>query len=554
MSAPRPAWTVRLFAAALLLGGLRDPRAFAVGGLLLAAALFVERPAFGPAAAWAPWLAWAFASTAACAAPFAAWPVLARGATALGAFSLAAAWDKAAREEWLKLTAVGCVLLAVAALWTGRGSFRSDMTGLLPPYYNYTAFALAATGAACAAWALHPKGPRGRVRAALFAVAGLAAVCVLLSGSRGGLWGLAAAAAAWSARRWGRRAARPLATVAAGGLMLAALSPALRGYAFDKNRTRGEARPGIWRAALAVAEEKPLFGEGPGSFAAGFRRHPVAAPGAAALYGLNADYAHSEPLNALAETGWLGLLLWLAALAASARALAGPADAEPAREAAAVAAASMAAQLFVDDFLQIPGLAILFFSALAVAAPRPAGGARWSRAAAVAVGLLALTAGLPRALAARDLATAAWLYPNDPGPVEDLAYAASGVGWSQDADPLWARAAALAPYDAVYPWRRGQIAGAKGDWASAEAFAARAQELEPGFARARLLRAAALVRLGRAAEARAALSDLNALLASPPRGAATSGYERTVSGFDDDDRRLLEGVRAAAYRTAVRTR
>lgn len=163
MTPARPSWSIRLFAAALLLGGLRDPLAFAAGGAVLAFLLRRERPALGPAAAWLPWLGWAAFSALASASPWSALPVLARWAAALGAFSLAAAWGEREREDWLKSLLACAVVLASAALWTGARTsfqFRNAMTGLVPPYYNYTAFALSAAAAAGAAWAVHARGPQ----------------------------------------------------------------------------------------------------------------------------------------------------------------------------------------------------------------------------------------------------------------------------------------------------------------------------------------------------------------------------------------------------------
>ncbi|HEX4047285.1 MAG TPA: O-antigen ligase family protein, partial [Elusimicrobiota bacterium] len=513
-AAARPAWTLRLLAAALLLGGLRDQRLFAAGGAAVWALVWLERPPLGLAAAWLPWLGWALVSACASASPLSALPVLARWAAALGFASLAAAWTAREREDWVKTLLAAGAVLAGAALWTGgrTGQFRNAMTGLIPPYYNYTAFALAAAAAAGAAWALHPKGPRGARRAAALAFAAGALGCLVLARSRGALLGMGAASLVWSARRWGPKAAGAWLFAAGAAGAFALSSPAARGAIFKTYRPRGEARPLIWRAAEEVASDSPWLGEGPGNFGAGFLRHQVPATGSPAREGLTTRYAHSEVLQAAGETGWAGLVLWLAALGTALSALWGRAGPEPAREAAAAAAAAMAAQLLVDDMLQIPGLALLFFSALAAAGARPRGGPRWPRAAAAAGAALALAAWIPRALADGSPARAALLFPTDPGPVEDLAYRAEAQGRPAQADAEWAKAAALAPYDAVYPWRRAQLAAARGDWAGAESLSARAVGLEPDFPRARLLRAAALVRLGRRADARGQLAELRARL------------------------------------------
>ncbi|MEQ1920541.1 MAG: tetratricopeptide repeat protein, partial [Elusimicrobiota bacterium] len=99
-------------------------------------------------------------------------------------------------------------------------------------------------------------------------------------------------------------------------------------------------------------------------------------------------------------------------------------------------------------------------------------------------------------------------------------------------DAHWAAAQRLEPFNAIYPWRRAQIAGAMGSWARTEQLAAQAASLEPGFLSARLLRAEALVRLGRKSEARTELAEV--LRARSSRGdiARGSGYERTVWRFE----------------------
>ncbi|MBI3564272.1 MAG: hypothetical protein HY079_03640, partial [Elusimicrobia bacterium] len=220
----RPSRTVLFLCAALLLGGLRDPRLFAAGGAAVGALLWAERPPLGPAAAWLPWLAWAALSAALSASPLSAAPVLARWAAALGVAALAAAWGAREREAWLKAFLACAAVLAAAAFWTGARAhlhFRNAMTGLLPPYYNYAAFALASAAAAGAAWLLHPAGPRGRTRAGVLAVVAAALVCVALSRSRGGALGLAAAAAVWAVRRWGARAAAVAAALLAAAALFA---------------------------------------------------------------------------------------------------------------------------------------------------------------------------------------------------------------------------------------------------------------------------------------------------------------------------------------------
>jgi len=524
----------RLVAFSLALGGLRDPRLFALAGAAAWAAVWLQRPALGPAAAWLPWLGWAALSTLLSAQPLAGLPVLARWSAVLACASLAAAWTAREREDWLRSFLVVAAALAAAALVTGaRHDWRNEMTGLMPPYYNYTAFALSAAAAAAAAWVLHPRGARGAEAKAAAALCALALVCILLSRSRGAALGVCSAAAVWSVRRFGARAAAAVAvatTLFAGALAGGFLPEPVDALLFKKYRLHAEVRPGLWRAAAGVASELPWLGTGPGSFAAGFRRRPVPLENGASRWSMSTDYAHSEPLQTAAETGWAGLALWLLGAGAALRALLRRADDDPVREAAAAAAAAMTAQIAIDNMLQIPALAALWLTALALAGAPP-GPRRWPAAAILAGAALALVSWIPRTLAAVSPARAAAVFPAEPGPREDLAYAAMAREDAAAADAHWAAAQNLEPFNAIHPWRRAQIAGAVGHWERAEPLAARAVELEPGFVGARLLRAEALVRLGRAPEARAELDEVLRLRAAPP-AETSSGYDRTMLSFD----------------------
>jgi len=527
--------TARLFVFCLALGGLRDPRLFAVAGAAAWFAVWREKPALGPAAAWLPWLGWAALSAALSVQPLAGLPVVARWAAVLACASLAAAWSEREREDWLRSLLIVAAALAVAALATGANrGWRAEMTGLLPPHYNYTAFVLAAAASAAAAWLLHPRGARGAQGAGAAALLALALVCIALSRSRGALLGLGCAAAVWSARRWGTLwlsawlAAASVGAIALGaGLLPAAVEDAV----FKRSRTHAESRPRIWSAAAAIASESPALGVGPGNFAVGFRRRPVAFEDGAARWAMSTPFAHSEPLQAAAETGWAGLALWLLGGGAALWGLVRRSDAEPAREAAAVAAASMTAQLLVDNVLQIPALAALWLTALALARP-PSDGKGWPRAAMITGAALALVSWIPRTFAAAGPARAAAVFPAEPGPREDLAYIAMAAGKAAEAEAHWTAAQRLEPFNAIHPWRRAQIAGSFAYWERVEPLAARSIELEPDFLNARLLRADALLHLGRRDEARAELGAARDRLRARGEAAPLSGYEKTVLEFD----------------------
>lgn len=524
----------RLLVFSLALGGLRDPRLFAVAGVAAWAAVWYKRPALGPALAWLPWLGWAVLSTFLSAQPLAGLPVIARWSTVLACASLAASWNARERGEWLRSFLIVSTGLAAAALASGAGlGWRNEMKGLIPPYYNYTAFALSAAAAAAATWILHPRGVRGRDAKAVMVFFALALLSLILANSRGAWLGLGAAAALWSTRRWGARAVAVIILAAAlfsGALAGGYLPAPIEDIIFKKYRVHAEVRPRLWRAAAAVATDHPWLGTGPGNFAVGFRRRPVPLEDGAALWGMSTDYAHSEPLQAAAETGWPGLALWVLGVGAALRALFRRADDDPIREAAAIAAAAMTAQLAVDNMLQIPALAALWLCALAIASA-PVGARRWPRAPILAGAALTLISWIPKALAAVSPSYASALFPALPGPREDLAYAAMAAGKAAEAESQWETAQVLEPFNAIYPWRRAQIAAALGHWAQAEPLAARAVVLEPGFMNARLLHAEALVRLGRAPQARQVLDELCRLRALRGNPTRSSSYETTVRTF-----------------------
>ena len=525
--------TARLLAFSILLGGLRDPRLFAFAGAAAWGAIWLKRPPLGPAAYWLPWLAWALISALASSQPLAGLPVLARWSTVLACASLAASWKPPERAQWLRAFLIVAAGVAVAALATGAGhGWTNQMTGVLPPYSNYSAFVLTGAAAAAAAWILHPRGPKGQERTIAAAAIALYILCLILGHSRGAWLGLGAAATVWSTRRWGARAAAAAAVAAVlslGALAIGKLPAPLENVLFKKYRLNAEARPRIWRAASAIASAEPWLGTGPGNFAVGFRLRPVALENGAARWSMSTDYAHSELLQAGAETGWAGLALWLLGALAALRALISRADDDPVREAAAIAATGLSAHLLVDNMLQIPALAALWLSALALSCAPTTGGRRWPKAAVLAGAALALVSWIPKSLADANPARAAVLFPADPSRREDLAYASK---LALEADAHWAQAQQLSPFNAIYPWRRGQIAGALGHWAAAESLSARAIEAEPGFMRARLLRIEALSHLGRAREARAELDAFLKADAGRGTAAALSGYDRTIWQFD----------------------
>ena len=527
-----------LLAAAVLAGGLRDPL-LGAGGAAAVALLAARRAplSLGWAAWWLPWIAWSLLSCLASVQPWAGLPALSRWIMFVVFSALAARWDARERLLWLKGLCAVAALLAAAAAATGAGrGFGSTMSGLIPPYYNYTAFVLAGAAAAAAAWALSTDAPRGAAAGALWALVCALLACLVLAGSRGGLMGFGAAALWLVWRRGGGKIVVAAGAVAALGLVLA-FQP-FKDFALKRERLVAEARPEIWRAAARMAVGSPWLGEGPGNFSVGFLRNPVLARGAAARWGLWTPYAHSEPLQAAAETGAAGLALWLLGFfAALAGAFGGAGERDGPQAAARAATIALMPQLLVDNMLQLPGLSLSVAAILGVAGAEK-GRVRGLRAPAAVLGLATVVcaaSAAPAWLARRQPAwaavgerlaaaeRAAKIFPADAQRAEDVAQILEEAGRGLEAAAQWQRAQSLAPFNAIYPWRRARLLPAP----RAEEELRRAVELEPDFLSARADHVVVLSLLKRNEQARAELQELRRRAAAPRPGTA-SGYERTI--------------------------
>ncbi|MDE2040432.1 MAG: O-antigen ligase family protein [Elusimicrobia bacterium] len=567
-----------LLYAGLMADGLRPDWAWAVGGLWLGGCLWAcRRRSARPLAVWLPYLAWALLSAAACGGRLAGLGALSRWAGALAFYAAAVTlWRPRHRRRWLKILLLAGPLLGLAALATGWTQVRvygsgESMTGFLPPYYNYTCFVLAACGAA-ALGALGGEAEAGGLlaRPALGVVAGLCASLLVVARARSALLGLLAGAVVAAYRQHSGRVLKLAAALLGGSavvftaaMMALHVSGPLLMLKLDK--AKAFKRPQLWLAAAQVIADHPVLGEGPGQFESGFRRHVFAAGYGVARYRFTTAYAHSEPLQLAADTGLVGAVLWAGGLWASL----GPAGASLEAQAAVAAAAAMTVPLAFDNMLQLPALAFLFFSALAVgfsderrqedrAAPRG-----WA-AAALLVGVLALAAaaaarvrvelskesGPPAARLARARRRED-LWPRDPGGFQAQARADMGMRPARVEEALSAlrRASALAPYDAFVLVWGAELQRARGAWPQARKLALRALELEPDFLQARLLLAESLLRQ-RPAAARAELSELERRRAAL-RAEGLYGPER--SRFTDYDRQLgsLDQRREALLRAAL---
>ena len=98
-----------------------------------------------------------------------------------------------------------------------------------------------------------------------------------------------------------------------------------------------------------------------------------------------------------------------------------------------------------------------------------------------------------------------------------------------------AQAEKLSPCNAVYLADHAELLKARGGWQEALGLAERAAALEPDYLQARLLRAEALLRLGRRKEASGELSEVGRRSAAlVGRLNSGSGYDAFILGFDRD--------------------
>lgn len=542
---------------AALFDGLRPPVWAAVGCALmwLAAARFERRPSRQAAALWLPWLFWVALSTAASAEPLLSLSAAARWLTIGLFYALCRAVMEDEDAKLWSFALIVAALIAAAAALAGGAWLRyhgihpggEALTGILPPYYNYTVFLEAAGAAAAAALGRWPLA------------AGLTGA-ILLARGRGGLIAVALGAAVAIWRRGQARKAAPWAAGLSLALAAGCAVVVWRGGNLDYLLKPGTTlvRPEIWRAAAEAADDHPVLGTGPGLFGLAFLPHNFDSKRGIARYQVSTPYAHSEPMNAAAETGWAGLaLLLLAVVGALYAGFRGPAG-SPGRDAALCAAVAMSAHMVVDNMLQLPGLAFVWAGCLALAQPKgssqPAGpGWRISTLSAAFACLLAFTplllllrfdlkfAAADASAQRLNIAQAALkVAPADGGWLERAGLTALELGRVPEAQGYLRRASQADP-------KRPFAALALAETLPCEQalpLAEKALSAEPNFLSARLLRDEALLECGGAggrAAARADLTFLPVLRAEMVikaehslmlQGWGLTGYEHALLAFD----------------------
>lgn len=538
-----------------LAGGLRDPLSWtAVGAViwLTALAFPFSWPPAPDLKLWGLWLGWSALSLLASDQPFKGVFSFCRWLTIIVFFAMIRSyWKEEDHERWLEgLPFLGFVL-GFAVLFVEIPGY--PMVGLLPPYYNYTTFILAALSAAALGVLERFSVSIGDRKTWIFAVLLLFCLAIILiAHSRSGLWAISAAVAAWLVRR--RKIRLLLGLLLALPVLTALLSPEFISRFAKQDTVGGFKRLQIWKTSLQITADHPLLGEGPGNFEQGFTRHNFPS-GFASRYGLVSNHAHSEVLEVAAETGWVGLGLFLAAILASLRRFLHGAKPTLVQEAAFYASMAMSAQGLVDNMLHMPSLALFFFSALACAPDHipehnQISNRRLPRWLFLAGLLLSLAAWIPQKLVQTylerywedhnperrlDLAGRCLrLFPKDPYCHELAAYA-----WL-DIRPPQARAASKAleqagqlnPTNALYPKLRGDILLQEGRPSEALALAELALDLEPNYQGARLLRAETLARMGHKKQASEELALILRQRLPLSRVEAHSGYDRTLFSFD----------------------
>lgn len=542
----------------LVLGGLRSPWLWLpVAAVIWALALRDPQAlSLSRIKLWGAWLAWALLSLCLSDQPWKGLYSFARWLTVVAFLGMAlSSWRREHAKTWFWGLAVVASVLAVAAFFIR--SPHGTLIGFIPPYYNYTMFVEAAFFAAGAAALRHPRGPRGRQRGLLLAAMLLALTTIVLARSRGALWAIFFALALMTLRQPpGVRVRRRLLFAGlAAAVLLACLPESWWSYWLKLDMAQWFTRPQIWKGAWQVAADSPLLGEGLGNFEQGFSRHNFPKFWAT-NYGFSADHAHSEPLEVLAETGWPGLVLFLAALSAGVRAARDKGlDFAPAAAAAALAA--MGAQCLIDNMLHLPALGLLFFSALAcLAGGSPPAPARTGSAGIAGRAVATLGLGLTLlAVASNRLLAHFWEraeQERDPGPrltwlqkVERLTPADFYLHEKlarcrlELEPPQLDRALAelrlaerLNPTNALYPMMSAEILLRQGRREEARARLDRGIGLEPNFLGARLLRARLRLESGQGRLAREELADISRRRPALPLTALYTDYDRTIAFLD----------------------
>ncbi len=518
---------------------------------LVAAALVTGGAILSVPTSWDPWVSFialpaalgpaAFfllASTGSCRTAL-LWGVSAGGALN----AVAAAWQKAIDwpEKLARAQELGLDEQVIATLRAARPlglSLSPDLCGGLCLAGAFAAFALALEAPAARvdgaepdpARPLAPEADPATVRRKRMVLAGIAAVSasgVVAVRSFGTalafVVGIAVCAVAFALRRSLKQGLLLAGTGVVVAGAAAAVAFAVRGG--DALAHSAGERVDNWRAALTIAAEHPLLG-------VGFMRFPAAYLATRTPDANLTRYAHSTPLEYLAEGGVVGALLVVGALVVCARALWKRRDSLGVADMVlAGGAAAYAVRLCIDydgHVAQTASIAgVMWGLVLATEPPAPAGALQRRVTGAFVV----LTAVLTGVLFFRDAA----LGGDDPGPLRSYA--------------------AAVPFDVEPRLKIGQQAldvldnCVQADGCP-EALALAHGALDPVVARAHPASVALVLHarvLSHEGKLNAALRDLDAALAVDPGNPLAHqlavGIVRTLGEKDETARRVAEAER-----------
>lgn len=227
---------------------------------------------------------------------------------------------------------------------------------------------------------------RGRTVAGLLAVLAVLWGGLVLTLSQSSLVGLLAGLAVLAALRWPpRRVLAACAGLAALGVAFVALFPSVTGIdvrSFDRLNADSSGRADLISGGLELWQERPVLGWGSGSFARQYRRLGKGSAQQAV------SASHTIPITVAAEQGVVGLLAYLALLAAAlARLFPGARGSTPRTALAAAFVALLVHTLVYAAFLEDPlAWALLAVASALALAPRAERGGRRGEGAAPAPG------------------------------------------------------------------------------------------------------------------------------------------------------------------------
>lgn len=363
----------------------------------------------------------------------------------------------------------------------------------------------------------------------------------------GGLWLVERGGLDYARRLWRKRSAAQRALTGLLGLGLVGASAATFIYLSSHPSHAGllSGREKFWRAALSIWGAHPWLGAGPGQYAFEYLRFTSIPPR------FWAAYAHSVPLQVLAELGSLGFVLFVILCILIVRRLWrnwSAADGERRLWIGAVIAgmAAFAAQSLVDDFTAVPAVMLPLSIALASGwAGRRSRLRRWE-------GVPLLWLSLPALGFLAMVGWGGWAYQ----PLRGALEAAAAEDWGRAAQ-LSTISAQRAPRSAFYQTEAGLAAarwwGETGDRVALEAarryFRASAA-LEPAFA---VTHANLAVLAWYAGESEAALHEMEQAVALAPLEPvfhANLGWFYEETAQYDQARRAYQETLALAPRWA----